>query len=159
MEPPVSRRQLLGAGSAAVALSVAGCSALNDDGLAGDHEVTFIADIDDEAIQAAQAEAQTAQQEAREQLEAGEIDQEEAQQIVQEARTELEETQQRLLSEAIEAIETHASEVDGLEITDSAPESGAALGSGDGNAILETLALDSTQAIVDGTEFDEFASS
>jgi TolA-binding protein len=159
METPVSRRTLLGAGSAAVALSVAGCSALDDSTDEKEPEpkqVTFVAEIDDGEIETAQEEARATQQEAQRQLEEGEIDEEEYQQILQEAQRSVQQTQQDLLSGAIDDLESHAEETDGLTIAESAPESGVALGEGDGNVIIDALALDSVQAILDADEFEAF---
>lgn len=172
MKTPLSRRTLLGATSAAVALSMSGCSAL-DDGSEADseadnaeaenepepQEVTFVADIDDEELQSAQEDVQAAQQEAQQQFQEGDINQTEAQEMVQEARTEFQEARQQLLVDAVEDLESHAEMTNGLTITESAPESGVALGEGDGNAIVEALALDSVQAIVDASEFESFTES
>lgn len=171
MDTLLSRRRLLGASSVAAA-SVAGCAAFDQDGQdpeesetengsdgdvqTAEHDVTVVADIDETELQEAQAEVQAAQQEAQQQLEEGEIDEEEAQEIVQEAQQQLEETQRELLTEAIDAIESHAEDVEGLTVAESAPESGVALASGDGNAIVEMLLIDSVQALVDGSEFDQF---
>ncbi len=94
METPVSRRTLLGVGSAAAALSIAGCGASTENEPQGTHEATLVADIDEGEMQTAQQEAQAAQQDAQQRFEDGEIDREEAQQIVQDARDELEALQQ-----------------------------------------------------------------
>lgn len=163
METPVSRRAVLSAGSAALALSVAGCSSLNggserDDG-AESHEVTFVAAIDEEELQAAREDAEATQQEIQEQLQAGTINQTEAQERFREAQADLRETQQELLSGSINALESHAEDAAGLAITDSAPESGVALGEGDGDAIVEALALDSVQAVVDASEYESYTES
>ncbi|WP_299234274.1 hypothetical protein [Natronomonas sp.] len=158
MDPSVSRRRLLGAGTAAAALSVAGCSSLGTDGSADEHDVTLVAAIDEEALQAAREDARAAQQDARQRLEAGEIDQAEARRIAEEAQAEARQTQQELLSDAVGDIESYASEA-AFEITDSTPESGVVRGTGGGDAILEALALESVQAIVAADEFDSFSES
>jgi hypothetical protein len=163
METPVSRRALLGAGSAAVALSVAGCSSLGgsegESGGTEPREATFVVAIDEEEIQAARDEAETAQQEIQGQLQAGEINRTEAQRRFQETQADFRETQQELLSEAIDALESHAEDTEGLSITDSVPEAGVALGEGDGGVIVDALALDSVRAIVDAAEFESYTES
>lgn len=163
METPVSRRAVLSAGSVALALSVAGCSSLNGssepDGGTESREVTFVAAIDEEELQAAREDAEATQQEIQEQLQAGTINRTEAQERFQEAQAGLRETQQELLSGSINALESHAEDAAGLTITDSTPESGVALGEGDGDAIVEALALDSVQAVVGASEYESYTES
>lgn len=118
--------------------------------------MTLVAAIDEEALQAAREDAQATQRDARRRLEAGEIDQAEARRIVEEAQAEARQTQRNLLSDAVGDIESYASEAAAFEITDSAPESGVVRGTGGGDAILEGLALESVQAVVDAEEFDSF---
>ena len=163
MESVLTRRRLLGTGGAAAALSVAGCSEFaSDDGSEpvaseesdGSHEVTVVADIDQTEIQEAEEEAQTAQQEAQEDLEAGDIDEEEAQRIIEEAQAAVEQTQRDLLDDAVSAIESHVEDVAGLSLSDSNAEFGVALVEGDGDSIIELLPLEDVQAIVDGAEYD-----
>ncbi len=162
MDISVSRRTLLGAGSTALALSVAGCSVLEDrsdsDNGADDEEwrVTFVADIDDSEVRAAQEDARDTQQEAQAQLQEGEIDEEEYQEILEEAQQSVRQLQQELLSAAIADLESHAEDVTGLTIDESDPESGVAIGEGDGDSIVAALALDSVQAILDESEYDAF---
>lgn len=164
MDSPFSRRALLGATGTALALSVAGCSALEGDSDPGDDDeaeprrVAFLADIDDSEVQAAQEDARETQQEAQAQLQAGEIDEEDYQEILEEARQSVQEIQRELLSAAIGDLESHVQDVSGLTIVESAPESGVALGEGEGDAIVAALALDSVRAILDESEYDAFRS-
>ena len=163
MESPVSRRQLLGVGGTAAALSIAGCSFSNDDGEsesgdtgdANSFEVTVVANVDQADLQEAREEVQAAQQEAQQQLEDGEIDQEEAQGIVEDARSDLQSTQRELLGEALSAIESHVEETEGLTMSESNSEYGVALVEGGGDALVETLGLEDVQAILDGDEYGE----
>lgn len=165
MDTPLSRRTLLGVGGTALALSVAGCSALESDPDSGTDETNgdetqramFVADIDDGEIQAAQEEAQETQQEAQQQLQEGEIDEEEYEEIIQEAQGSVQQVQRELFSAAIGDLESHAESIGGLTIVESTPESGVALGEGDGDAIVEALALDSVQAVLDESEYDAFS--
>ncbi len=161
MDTPLSRRTLLGVGGTALALSVAGCSALesdtNDTNGNETQRATFVADIDDDEIEAAQGEAQETQQEAQQQLQEDEIDEEEYEEIIQEAQQSVQQLQQELFSAAIGDLESHAEGVDGLTIVESTPESGVALGEGDGDAIVEALALDSVQAVLGESEYDAFS--
>lgn len=154
MESPLSRRQFLGVGGAAVALSIAGCSS-NDEGEVTTHEVTVVAELDEAEFEAAKEEARSTQQQAQQDLEDGKIDREEAQRIYDEARTDLEETQRELLSDAVLAIQTHAETVDGLTITDSQQESGLALVEGTGDALVELLALDEVQAVLEDEKYGD----
>ncbi len=156
METPVSRRTLLGVGSAAAALSIAGCGASTENEPQGTHEATLVADIDEGEMQTAQQEAQAAQQDAQQRFEDGEIDREEAQQIVQEAQVQVQQVQQELLSEAVGEIESYAEDKEGFAITESAPESGVALGEGSADALVEALSIESVQAIIDAAEFEAF---
>lgn len=168
MEPPVSRRKLLGIGGTAASLSIAGCSFANDgsDGSDADgsgvdgtddsenaFEVTVVADVDQSELEDAQQNVQAAQKEAQEGVEEGEMDQEEAQALVEEAQSKLEETQQELLSTAVSAIESHAEETDGLSVVETEPDYGLALLEGRATALVETLALEDVQAILDGSEY------
>ncbi len=162
MESSLTRRRILGAGGSAAALSAAGCSEFtsedapegSESGGDGSHEVTVVADIDQAEIQAAQEDAQDAQQEAQADLEAGEIDEEEAQRIIQDAQAAVEERQQELLAESVSAIESRTDAVGGLSLSESNAEFGVALVEGDGDSIVELLALAEVQAIVDGAEYD-----
>lgn len=160
MDISVSRRTLLGAGSTALALSVAGCSVLEDDSDndADEEEwrVTFVADIDDSEVRAAQEDARDTQEEAQAQLQEGEIDEDEYQEILEEAQQSVQQLQQELLSASIADLESHAEDVTGLTIAESDPESGVALGEGDGDAIVAALELDSVQAILGESEYDAF---
>jgi len=155
MNGPPTRRTLLGAGVTAAALSVAGCSELsNDDTEPTGHEVAVVAEIDQAELQAAQQDAETTRQEAREDLQAGEIDETEAEEIIQGAQAELEAARGELLEAAVSAVESHADDVPGLTIAGTEPEFGALLVEGDGDSIVEMLALDDVQAIVDSAEYD-----
>lgn len=162
MNGPLTRRTLLGAGGSAAALSVAGCSELStddepagqSDAVDGGHEVAVVAEIDQAQLEAAEQDVQETQQEAQAELQAGEIDEEEAEEIVQEAQAEFEATRAELLEAAVSAIESHADDVSGLTIAGTEPEFGALLVEGEGDSIVEMLALDDVQAIVDSAEYD-----
>jgi len=164
MERSVPRRQLLGLGSAAVALSIAGCGFQDTDDADADpngvsdtddsHEVMVVVEIDQEELQAAQQDVQAAQREAQQGVAEGELSEEEAQQIVQDARDELEALQQELIDESISAVEAHVEEISGLSIVETEPEFGVILLEGDGDSLVEVLTLDEVQAILDGSEYE-----
>ena len=179
MERSVPRRQFLGLGSAAVALSIAGCGFQDPDDSDADtngvddptadpngvdetddsHEVMVVVEIDREELQAAQQEVQAAQQEAQQGVAEGELSEEEAQQIVQEARDELEALQQELIDESISAVEEHVEGISDLSIVEAEPEFGVVLLEGDGDSLVEVLALDAVQAILDGSEYENVRGS
>lgn len=160
------RRRLLAAAATGSALTIAGCSALEEggpdegdgdasgtddadadesdtddssaDGAGGGAAATVAVDID-ERMQERQAELQ-------EQLEEGEIDQEEAQ-------AELQAAQMEVLSETIDDLEAEAADVDGLTVADTNAEFGLALVEGDASAVLETLDLGYVAGLLAADEF------
>ena len=140
-----SRRQVLGATATGTALSLAGCSALDDDtpldtdGSEG--SATIAVDIDERM---AEREAEIQQQ-----LEDEEISQEEAQ-------TEFQAAQIDALEGAVEAVESHAADVDGLSVTETSSQAGALLVDGDPAAMIETLDNDDVGALVSAARFEQF---
>lgn len=153
----LSRRRLLEAGVAGAAVSLAGCTSLgSDDGDATEPKtVTVAAGLGDEDAQTIQQEAQATNQEIQQQLEAGEINETEAQQRQQEAQIEAQEAQQELVTEAVEAIETHVEDTDGLTLEDSAPQTGILLVEGDPDAVVGLLDLPEVNGLLEGDQFEE----
>lgn len=147
MDDP-SRREVLGVTAAGTALSLAGCSALDDgdtDGTTPDTNgaegaVTVAVDI----------EARMAEREAeiQQQLEDEEISQEEAQ-------AEFETAQIEALEAAVAAVESYAADVDGLNVVDSNSQAGALLVDGDPAEIIETLDNDDVAGLVAAAQFEQ----
>jgi len=141
-----SRRQVLGATATGTALSLAGCSALDDDEAVPDAEesdgtATVAVDIDDE-MDEREAEIQ-------QQLEDEEISQEEAQAEFQEAQVEA-------LENAVAAVESYAANIDGLDVLETSDQAGALLVDGDPAAMIEALDTDDVGALVSAARFEQF---
>ena len=140
-----SRRRVLGAAATGTALSLAGCSALDDDapldtdGAGG--TATVAVDIDERM---AEREAEIQQQ-----LQDEEISQEEAQAEFQAAQIEA-------LEDAVEAVESYAADIDGLSVTETSTQAGALLVDGDPAAMIEALDNDDIGALVSAAQFEQF---
>lgn len=160
MEHP-SRRRVLEAAAAGTALSVAGCSALDDD--AGGPEEDPDVEADGDGADAPELEGEAAatiavdiearmaeiEAEINARVEEGEIDQEEAQAEFQEAQIEA-------LEAATAAVEAYAQDVDGLSVVESNVQAGAMLVDGDAVAILDTLDEEDVAALVSAEQFEAF---
>lgn len=140
-----SRRQVLGATVTGTALSLAGCSALDDDDAAPDMNgsegtATIVVDI----------EARIAEREAeiRQQVEDDELSEEEAQ-------AELQASQVEAIENAIEAVESHAADTDRLNVVTTNSQAGALLVDGDPAAIIETLDSADVAALVSAAQFEQ----
>ena len=139
-----SRRQVLGATVTGATLSLAGCSALEDDDTpttdGSETSATIAVDIDERM---AEREAEIQQQ-----LEDEEISQEEAQAEFQAAQLEA-------LENAVEAVESHVGDVDGLRVTGTSSQAGAILVDGDPAAMIEILENDDVSALVSAAQFEQ----
>ncbi len=155
-----SRRRVLEAAAAGTALSLAGCSALDDDetieeepDVESDGDGSGAPELEGEAAAtiAVDIESRMAEIEAEidERIEEGEIDQEEAQAEFQEAQIEA-------LEEATAAVESHAEGIDGLRVVESSVQAGAMLVDGDAAAILDTLDSEDVAALVSAEQFEAF---
>ena len=150
---PPRRRFLQLAGTGAVA-SVAGCSALDQDGTdpedddggddtrqaAAEFVVTAAVDIDEAELEEAQAEIQQA-------VEDGELDQ-------QEAQVRAQETQAELIADAVEAFEQHVADTESLTVRETAEQAGVALIEGHAKALIEVLTADEVVGILAEEEFE-----
>lgn len=116
--------------------------------------VTVAADIDEESSQEIRATLQEQQQEIQQQLDAGEIDQEEANAQVQEARQEAQESRLELIRESVGAIEDHAAGTEGIDVTETATDSGLLLVGGSAAPILGLLDLEMTAGILAEEQFE-----
>jgi len=143
-----SRRQVLAATATGTTLSLAGCSALDDDGTPNTES------LDDGVTIAVDIEERVAEREAaiQQQLEADEIDQEEAQAEFQAAQLEA-------LENAVEAVESYVADVDGLSVTGTSSQAGAILVDGDPAAMIETLGNDDVSALVSAAQFEQIQES
>jgi len=161
------RRRVLAAAATGTALSVAGCSTL-DDGDAGDDadaldedpdsgEANATDDADGDASSGETAAATVAVdiedrdggglgRDIEQRYENDTIDEEEA-------RTELQEAQLAVLEETIADVEAYAADVDGLAVTDTAVRSGLVLVDGDATAIIDTLDSDDAAALLAADQF------
>jgi len=170
MDRTVSRREVIAAGSAVAALSLAGCGYVGrEPGAAGDgtpadgedggNRVTVIADVDESELQAAREDARTAQREAQEGFQNGELNRSEAQARIDEAQAALQETQAELLAESVGEIESYAGETEGVSLVESDAELGLALLGGESDGLLGVLELDAVQAVLAGEEYESLQDS
>ena len=157
MQDRTPRRRFLQLAGTGAVVSVAGCSALDQDAedpengdddegngeqeTAAEFVVTAAMDISDEDLIEAQQEIEQA-------VEDGELDEEEAQIRAQEVQVEL-------IAEAVAAFESHAEGDDGLQVTEAAEEAGVVLVEGNAEALLDVLTLDEVAGILDEEQFDE----
>lgn len=173
MERTVSRRRVLAAGSAAAALSLAGCGFIggsdpsesegtpaDGDGESNDGtRVTVVADVDEAELETAREDAQTAQQEAQQGFQEGDLNRSEAQARIEEARTALRETQTELLRQSVGEIESYAEETEGVSVAESEADLGIVLLEGESGGLLGVLELDAVQAVLDGDEYESLRNS
>jgi len=139
-----SRRQVIAATATGTTLSLAGCSALDDDETpdteSSDSGVTIAVDIE-ERIAEREAEIQ-------QQLEDEELSQEEAQAEFQTAQLEA-------LENAVEAVESDVAGIDGLTVSGTSTQAGALLVEGEPAAMIETLENDAVSALVSAAQFEQ----
>ena len=159
VNPP--RRRVLAAAATGSALSLAGCSALDDEAPTADTDDADDADASDDTDEtdAPDGEAtaavavdieermQEAQADIQRRLEEGEIDEEEAQ-------VELQETQLEVLEETIGEFEAHVADVDGLAVADTSVQTGLVLVDGEAAAIIDALDSETVTALIPADEFE-----
>lgn len=156
VNPP--RRRVLAAAATGSALSLAGCSALDDDEPTADTDEADAPDDTDEA-DAPDGEAaatvavdidermQEERADIQRRLEEEEIDEEEAQ-------AELQETQLEVLEETIGEFEAHVADVDGLAVADTSVQTGLVLVEGDAAAMVDALDSEPVAALVPADAFE-----
>lgn len=165
---PFSRRRVLELGGAGSIAALAGCNALGEaptnqqddepaeDGGSGETSaVTVAAQADEEERQALQQEYAQTQQEIQQQVDDGEIDQEEAQQRMRTAQQEARQGQQELIDAAVQAIEDHAGDAEGLTIAEMESGAGALLVEGDAESLLALLDLSQVAALLPSERFEQ----
>ena len=142
--PDTSRRQMLAATATGTTLSLAGCSALDGgetpDTDGADRGVTIAVDSEERIAER--------ESEIQQQLEDEELSQEEAQAEFQAAQLEALET-------AVEAVESHVADIDGLTVSGTSTQAGAVLVDGDPAAMIETLENDDVSALVSAAQFEQ----
>lgn len=121
--------------------------------------VTVAADIDQESAREIQQELRARQQEIRQQVEAGEIDQEEGQAQAEEAQQEAQQARLGLIRESVGAIEETVAGREGIEVTETATDSGLLLVGGSASPILGLLEFERTAGILAEEEFDALQQS
>lgn len=148
-----SRRQVLGAAATGTALSVAGCSALDDSGddaIEGNESVPQTDDSEGIAAVAVDIDQRIAEEQAeiQEQLENEEITQEEAQAALQAAEVDA-------LEDAVAAVESYATDTDGFDVVDTIAQAGALLVDGDPAAAIDALNTDDVGALIPAAQFHQ----
>lgn len=155
MEFDSGRRRFLELTTTGTALSLAGCSALEDQGTTGT-DSSATEETSGEGRQqrvavstpADRQQLQQRQQEIQANVSSGNISRSEAQQRYQTA-------QQELRSSAVASFKERASSTSGLTVVDSLDQFGVLLVSGTPTVLIETLSLDPVNALLPADTFQQ----